>query len=64
MTANADNREALFKLGRPALQTLNGRLPHMHQHNWRSGTGSWVGNGCAVGLQPTHGASSRRTVSN
>jgi hypothetical protein len=33
MTANADNREALFKLGRPALQTLIGRLPRMHRLN-------------------------------
>src|SRR5215467_11415581 len=30
----------------------------MHQHNWWSRTGSCVGDGCAVGLQPMHGASS------
>src|SRR5215468_393477 len=45
----SDDRQALFKM-------VGFRA--MHQHNWWSRTASCVGNGCAVGLQPMHGASS------
>src|SRR5215470_2391436 len=59
----SDDREALFKLGGQRRKHRMVGFRAMHQHNWRSGTGSCVGNGCAIGLQPTHGASSRRRAS-
>ena len=51
----SDDREALFKLGGERRKHRMVGFSPVHQHNRRTGARPRVGDGCAVGLQPTHG---------
>ena len=55
-----DHSAAASKLGGKPREHRGVGFRAAHPHDRRTPSGSSVGDGCAVGFQPTHGASSRR----